>query len=105
MHLLSSLSFFVAHFDIILSFGFSSTRSIQCYHQSPLLWQLIQATPSLSPKPTLILPSAFELLSPYRMDCTSPHYPKLFQQTLSFVYQMPFNYVNITPDNFPGTTV
>ena len=91
MHLLSSLSFYVAHFDIYPTASHLpgvinvATNHLFCGN----LHQAFQATPSLSPKPTLIPPSAFELLSPHRLDCTS-HFPQLFQQTLSFVYQMFF---------------
>ena len=89
MHLLCSLSFFVAHFDIYLTaFHLPGLINIIANRLSRgNLHQALQATPSLSPEPTPIPPSALQLLSPHRLDWISPHFPELFQQTLSFVSQ------------------
>ena len=88
MHLLHSLSFFVAHFDIYLTAshlpGLINVTADRLSRGN--LHQAFQATPSLSPESTPI-PSALQLLSPHRLDWISPHFPKLFQQTLSFVSQ------------------
>ena len=89
MHLLCSLSFFMAHFDIYLTAshlpGLINVTADRLSRGN--LHQAFQATPSLSPEPTPIPPSAFQLLSPHRLDWISPHFPELFQQTLSFVSQ------------------
>ena len=83
MHLLRSLSFFMAHFDIYLTAShLPGVINVTTDHLSRgNLHQAFQATPSLTPEPTPIPPSAFELLSPYKLDWTSPHFPQLFQQT------------------------
>ena len=60
MHLLHSLTFFVAHFDIYLTA--SGIINVAADHLSR--GSLGQAFPSLSPKPTLIPPSVFQLISP-----------------------------------------
>ena len=92
MHLLRSLSFFVAHFDIYLTTShLPGLINVRADHLSRgNLHQAFQATPSLSPEPTPIPPSALQLLSPHRLDWISPHFPELFQQTLSFVSQQNF---------------
>ena len=91
MHLLRTLSFFVAHFDIYLTAthlpGVSNVTTDQLSRGN--IYQAFWATPSLSPTPTWIPQSALQLLSPERLDWISPHFLRLFQDTLSFIYQLP----------------
>ena len=89
MNLLCSLSFFVAHFDIYLTAShLPGVINVTADHLSRgNSHQAFQATPDLAPEPTEIPPSAFQLLSPQGVDWISPHFPQLFKQTLSFIYQ------------------
>ena len=50
--------------------------------------QAFQAPPSLSPEPTLVPPSAFEVLSSHSLDWTSLYFPQLFQQTFIICLSM-----------------
>jgi len=88
MHLLRSLSFFMAHFDIYLTASHlpGVINVITDHFSQGNLDQAVQFNPSLSSESTMIPPSAFQLLSPQRLDWTSTYFPQLFQQTLSFVY-------------------
>ena len=73
----------MAHFDIYHTAshlpGVINVTADHLFHGN--LHQAFQATLSLSPEPSLVPPSAFELLSSYSLDWTSPHFPQLFQQT------------------------
>jgi len=88
MHLLCSLSFFVAHFDIYLTAthlpGVSNVTADHLFRGN--VHQTFQATPSLSPEPTIILHSALQLLSPERLDWIFPYFLQLFQESLAFIY-------------------
>ena len=99
MHLLRSLSFFVAHFDIYLTAThLPGVINVTADHLSRgNLQQAFQATPTLSPVRTVIPPTAFQLISPCRLDWISPHFLQLFQQTLSFSDQRTSDSTNNTP--------
>jgi len=88
MHLLRSLSFFVAHFDIYLTAShLPGVINVTADHLSRgNLHQAFCASPGLSSQPAVLPPSAIQLISPKRLDWISPDFPRLFQQTLSFVY-------------------
>ena len=87
MHLLRSLSFFIAHFDIYLTAThLLGAVNITADHLSwGNTYKAFQATPSLVQNPTRIPPSAFKLVSPYRVDWTSPSFLDLFQNILSYI--------------------
>ena len=89
MSLLRSLSFFVAHFDIyIIASHLPGVINVTADHLTRgNLHQAFQATLGLATEPTVLPPSVFQLLSPQRVDWMSPHFPQLFKQTLSSVYQ------------------
>ena len=96
MHLLRSLSFFVAHFDIYLTAThLPGVINVTADHLSwRNLQQAFETTPSLTAEPTLIPPSALQLILPHRLDWISPHFLQLFQQTLSNSH---VNHVTYTP--------
>jgi len=48
------------------------------------LHQAFQVFPTLSLEPTVIPPSVFQLISPYKLNWISPHFFQLFQQTIIF---------------------
>jgi len=82
MHLLRSLSFLVALFDIyLMATHLPGVINVTADHLCRgKVHQAFQATPSLSPTPTLIPHSALQLLSPERLDWISPHFPQLFRK-------------------------
>ena len=99
MHLLRSLSFFVAHFDIYLTAThLPGVINVTADHLSRgNLHQAFQVTPTLSLKPTAIPPSAIQLISPHRLDWIFPHFPQLFQQALSLSTNGSLDCTDYTP--------
>jgi len=76
MHLLRSLSFFVAHFDIYLTAShILGVINITADHFSRSnLNQAFRVNPGLSPKPTSIPPSIFHLTDWIGLLLISPNY-------------------------------
>ena len=87
MHLLHSLSFFVAHFDICITAShLPGIINVTADHLSRgNMCEAFKATPSLTQHPAIIPSSAFRLISPHTLDWTSPGFLKLFQITLSSI--------------------
>jgi len=87
MHLLRALSFFVAYFDMHLTAShLPGVINVTADHLSRgNQHQAFHACPSLASQPTMIPPSAIQLISPNRLDWTASQFPQLFQQILSFV--------------------
>ena len=88
MHLLRSLSFFVAHFDIYITAShLPGVINVTADHLSRgNTSQAFKVTPTLTQYPTIIPSSAFRLISPHTLDWISPGFLQLFQQTLSCIY-------------------
>ena len=88
MHLLRSLSFFVAHFDIYITAShLPGVINVTADHLSRgNMGQAFEVTPTLTQHPTVIPPPAFRLISPQTLDWISPTFLQLFQQTLSCIY-------------------
>ena len=88
MHLLHSLWFFVAHFDIYVTAShLPGVISITADHLSRgNMAQAIAVTPTLAPHPSLIPLSVMRLISPHTLDWTLPSFLQLFQQMLSCIY-------------------
>ena len=88
MHLLRSLWFFVAHFDIYVTAShLPGLINITADHLSRgNMAQPFAVTPTLAQHPTLIPPSAMRLILPQLLDWTSPSFLQLFQQTLAYTY-------------------
>ena len=76
MHLLRCLSFFVAHLNIyITATHLTGVISVTDDHLSHgRLNQAFQVTPTSSYQSTVILHTAFQLISPRRFDWISPHF-------------------------------
>ena len=89
MHLLRSLWFFVAHFDIsIVATHLPGVMNTTADHLSRgNFTTALQSNPTLSQQPTHLPPSIFHIVSPQGLDWTSPQFVQLFQETLSSVYQ------------------
>ena len=87
MHLLRSLSFFVAHFDIyITSSHLPGVINVTTGHLSHgNMCQAFKATPFLTQHPAIIPSSAFRQISPHTLNWTSPGFLQLFQITLSSI--------------------
>lgn len=88
MHLLCSLWFFVAHFDIYVTAShLAGLLNITADHLSQgNMTQAFAVTPILAQHPTLIPPSAMRLISHHLLDWASPSFLQLFQQTLAYTY-------------------
>ena len=82
MHLLHSLSFFVAHFDICNTashlLGEINVTVDPLSHNN--MCQGFEVTPSLTQHPAIILSSAFRLISPHTFDWIFPGVLQLFQK-------------------------
>ena len=95
MHLLRCLSFFVAHFDIYITASYlPGAINVTANHLSRGRFnKAFQVTPTctLSCRPSTIPHTAFQLVSPRRLNWTSPYFSELFQTTLSLIYQKPCN--------------
>ena len=83
MHLLRSLSFFVAHFDISHLPGLINVTADHLSHGN--MCQAFKVTPSLIQHPAIIPSSAFKLISPHILDWISHGFLQLFQITLSSI--------------------
>jgi len=88
MHLLCCLSFFVAHFDIYITATYlPGAINVMADHLSRGRFsQAFQVTPTLSCHFTPIPYTAYELISPRKIEWTSLYFHQLFQQTLSLIH-------------------
>ena len=87
MHLLRSLSFFVAHFTSITASHLPGVINVTVDHLScGNMYQAFKATPSLTQHPAIIPSSTFRLISPHTLDWIFPGFLKLFQITIPSIY-------------------
>ena len=89
MHLLCSLWFFIAHFDItITATHLPGVMNTTADHLSRgKLTSARQSNPALSAQPTHLPPSISHIVSPQGLDWTSPQFLQLFQEILSSLQQ------------------
>ena len=89
MHLLRSLWFFIAHFDIaITATHLPGVMNTTADHLSRgKLKSARQSNPALSAQSTHLPPSISHIVSPQGLDWTSPEFLQLFQETLSSLQQ------------------
>ena len=87
MHLLCSLSFFAAHFDIYITAshlpGIINVTVDYLSHGHTS--KAFEATLTLAQHPTAIPPLPFKLISPHTLDWTSPGFLQLFHDILSYI--------------------
>jgi len=80
IYLLLTLSFFVAYFDVHLTAShLPGVSNVTTDHLSPgNRHQAFHACPNLASQPTMIPPSAIQLILPNILDWTSSQFPQLF---------------------------